>query len=91
MTMLFRRNIDSKGSYQTVRDNIRWLYDNGFPVSTITTGFRRCAALVDRVFSDYLKLRGEVHEASMKVNVVRGKRWRSLSMKLGRRPPYSES
>ena len=46
MTMLFRRNIDSKGSYQTVRDNIRWLYDNGFPVSTITTGFRRCAALV---------------------------------------------
>ena len=61
-----------QGSYQTVRDNIRWLYDNGFPVSTITTVSEDALPWFDRVFSDYLKLRGKCMKLPMKVNVVRG-------------------
>lgn len=66
------------GTYDSVRDGIRWLCHNGFKTSTITVFTEDGLTQADTIFSDYLVLRRECSDLEMIINTVHGNGLKSI-------------
>ena len=60
-----------KGSYQVVRDNIKWLYSNNFVRKIITVFSNKNITTMSDVYLDFVKLRKELPKIRLFFNIDR--------------------